>query len=30
MMRGDEKELGHAEWSFDLFAEEFFKKLGFE
>lgn len=30
MMRGDDKDLGHAEWSFDLFAEEFFKKLGFE
>ena len=30
MMRGDYSYLGNAEWSFDLFAKEFFKKLGFE
>ena len=31
MMRGrDSSHLGNAEWSFDLFAKEFFKKLGFE
>ena len=31
MMRGrDSSHLGKAEWSFDLFAKEFFKKLGFE
>lgn len=30
MMRGDYSYPGKAEWSFDLFAKEFFKKLGFE
>ena len=30
MMRGDDSHSGDAEWRFDLFAKEFFKKLGFE
>lgn len=30
MMRGDYKHLGKAKWRFNLFAKEFFKKLGFE